>query len=312
MDNHALDLMLGGLRLRFATEDSAISLNRVSAVEPPLELFIDSVRQHNNPDLKFVVRPAYTPDEWLQYIPTAQLEPTYYLDNAGWGYNRLDADKDCFIAFHHITGYFNSLILLDRRYREGTIIYNPQTKTLPLDIGSLLSDPLGMIIASGRLLLEQGIILHASAYKTAKGVLVFTGPSGAGKTTLCRLSQQFDDCEQLCDERIVIRVDPTSPTGYQAYGTPWPGQGNIYNRIDGPLLGLFLIQHDVANQLQPTNGLHAVSWLVRETFPPSWNPEGLPFLFDFHSRLVKELPCFNYGFVPTPDAISFARKALNA
>lgn len=303
--------MLGGLRLRLETADPTIPLNHFSEIEPPLEAFIDQAQLDlYSPDIKFLVKPAITPQDWLQFVPTNQPEPTFYLEDARWCYYQLANGKHCFITFHYLTGYFNSLILLDPDYKQGLLLFNPATREFPLDIGSLLADPLTKILTAGRLIKEQGIILHASAIKTAKGVLVFTGPSGAGKTTLCRFSQQFADCEQLCDERIVIRVNPASPTGYQAYGTPWPGQGNIYNRIDGPLLGLFLIHHFAENQLQPANDLNAVSWLVRETFPPSWHPEGLSFLFDFYSRLVKEVPCFNYGFVPTPDAITFARNAL--
>lgn len=307
-----IDLNLGGFRVRLESLTPSAPL-ALDSSNPCYNPFIDPVTNHQEvtPDIYLLVEPAFTASDWQSYLPPVETPPDYDMSEGAWYYQHLDNGEEVFVIFNYYEAqtYFQ-VLRLDAGSRKGKLIYNANTFATPLDPALLLGFPLDRLLIVNRLMHGEGMLMHASAVGTEQGVLLFTGPSGAGKTTLCQLSQQFPDCTQLCDERIVVRFDPSSPTGFRAYGTPWPGEGNIYNRIDGPLAAIFLINHAKKNQLRPATGAAALGWLMQEIFPIGWSRSGLSFTLDFAANLVEKLPCYNYGFVPTPEAITYARQAL--
>jgi len=308
-----LDLELGGFRVRLQSLDSAITFTHQPQDVCYLP-FIDLVYADSPPpDLSITLQAATTKVDWQKALPaphTIKTDSYYQVTDAPWYYQQTTQGQDIFVVPSLEPGIYHQILKLEPDYRHGTLTYNADTQPLPLDPTRLFGYPLDRLMIANRLMRDEGFLLHASGIGTPNGVILFTGPSGAGKTTLCQLSQQFADCTQLCDERIVVRRDPTSPTGYRAYGTPWPGEGNIYNRINGPLAAIFLISHAPTNQLKPAHDAHALTWLMREIFPTVWNREGLTFTLDFMADLLEKLPCYEYGFVPTIEAITYARQAV--
>ncbi len=308
-----LDLELGGFRVRLQSPDPNMTFTHQPQDVCYLP-FIDMVYADSPPpDLHISLQAATSKADWQKALPAAHTLKTdayYRVPDAPWYYQQTTQGQDIFVVPSLEPGIYHQILILEPDYRHGTLIYNGATQSLPLDSSSLFGYPLDRLMIANRLMRDEGFLLHASGIGTPNGVILFTGPSGAGKTTLCQLSQQVADCTQLCDERIAVRRDPTSPTGYRAYGTPWPGEGNIYNRINGPLAAIFLISHAEANWLQPAHDSHALTWLMREIFPTVWNKDGLTLTLDFIAGLLEELPCYEYGFVPTVEAISYARHAV--
>ncbi|MEO1302477.1 MAG: hypothetical protein AAFV36_04775 [Myxococcota bacterium] len=94
-----------------------------------------------------------------------------------------------------------------------------------------------------KLLLRDGVVLHASAVVIDGRAYVFVGPSGAGKTTLARLLR--DDHTVLSDERIIVRE---FSDGYRVYGTPWPSDLRAAENSSAPLGAIFLLGHQPAER----------------------------------------------------------------
>jgi hypothetical protein len=85
---------------------------------------------------------------------------------------------------------------------------------------------------------ESGLLLHASGAVIDGRAFVFAGHSGDGKTTLSRLLAA-EGLELLSDERIALRKQGD---GFRAYGTPWPGEGEIVSSASYPLAGVFILR----------------------------------------------------------------------
>lgn len=66
---------------------------------------------------------------------------------------------------------------------------------------------------------ERGFLLHASSAVRNGKAFLFTGPSGAGKTTIARLAPS--DVVVLSDEISYVR---RVGDGYVAFGTPFAGE----------------------------------------------------------------------------------------
>ena len=101
-----------------------------------------------------------------------------------------------------------------------------------------LPHPLDQLLFLAPLARSQGLLLHASGAVIDGKAFVFAGHSGDGKTTLSRMLAA-EGLELLSDERIALRREGES---FRAYGTPWPGEGDVVSSSSYPLAGVFLLK----------------------------------------------------------------------
>jgi len=104
--------------------------------------------------------------------------------------------------------------------------------------GFLLPYPLHQLLFLAPLARQSGFLLHASGAVIDGKAFVFAGHSGDGKTTLSRLLAA-EGLEILSDERIALCKEGN---GFRAYGTPWPGEGDIVSPASYPLAGVFILR----------------------------------------------------------------------
>lgn len=109
------------------------------------------------------------------------------------------------------------------------------------------------------ILAEQGgMLMHASCVALEGRAWIFTGVSGAGKTTISRLSPPH--AHIMTDEMSFIR--PEAGT-YHAYGTPFSGDlGRPGENLRAPLAGVFLLAQGHDNRIDTLSKSDAVRALM--------------------------------------------------
>jgi hypothetical protein len=97
------------------------------------------------------------------------------------------------------------------------------------------------IAASVALARDGAVILHASAVAHAGRALVFTGVSGAGKSTISSmLADAYPSCAKIADELLVLR--PTD-AGVTLEVPPYLGPAGVAHGASAPLAAIhFLVQ----------------------------------------------------------------------
>ncbi len=139
--------------------------------------------------------------------------------------------------------------------------WNPQTRrgvvtqsANPYSIDSALR-----IIHSLELAKVGGFLLHAASAIRGNRAFLFSGVSGAGKTTITRLAPA--DAIRLTDEISYIR-----PVGgeYRAFGTPFSGELGVPGENSvAPLAALYFLTQGPENRIAPISRESAVSKLLR-------------------------------------------------
>jgi hypothetical protein len=152
-----------------------------------------------------------------------------------------------------------------------------------------------MRIVHSLVLAERGGFLVHSASVVRNGrAFLFSGVSGAGKTTISRLAPP--DATLLTDEiSYVRRVDE----GYQAYGTPFAGDlGRPGENIAAPLAGLYLLVQGRHNHLSPIAPAEAVRRLLRNILFFADDASLVEQLFRTACEFVTRVPVYELTFRP--------------
>ena len=155
--------------------------------------------------------------------------------------------------------------------------------------------PLDEIFMINLLARARGILMHAcGVIEKGRGVL-FCGNSGAGKSTMANLWKGHKQSTILSDDRIIIRKRDKT---FWIYGTPWHGDARVCSPQRAPLEKIFFLKHSSRNIIKEIGPDEAVLRLIRCSFPTFWDKQGMGFTLDLCSELVKEIPCYELGFLP--------------
>jgi hypothetical protein len=104
-----------------------------------------------------------------------------------------------------------------------------------------------------------GFLLHASSAICDGRAYLFSGVSGAGKTTMTRLAPP--DVTLLTDEISYVRP---SANGYSAFGTPFAGElAKPGENCSAPIAGLFFLAQGPGNRFDEMPPEEAVRRLMR-------------------------------------------------
>ena len=68
--------------------------------------------------------------------------------------------------------------------------------------------------------------LHASAFKKDSGAMMFTGPSGVGKSTIVNLAEEYP---KIADDKLMVKKEKDGR--YMVYTSPFPGEGVPLSKI---------------------------------------------------------------------------------
>lgn len=141
---------------------------------------------------------------------------------------------------------------------------------------------------------KGGFLLHASSAIRNGRAFLFSGVSGAGKTTMARLAPP--DAALLTDEiSYVIRQKGR----YFAVGTPFFGElARVGENLRAPVEALYLLAKGPENKIEPIEGVDAVRGLLGNILFFARDPEFVKMVFDAAFDFVSQVPVRRLTFVP--------------
>ncbi len=168
---------------------------------------------------------------------------------------------------------------------SGSISQSPN----PYSIDSLLR-----VVHTLMLAREGGFLLHSASAVRNGNAFLFSGLSGAGKTTISRLAPK--DAELLTDEISYVRHLGGS---YRAFGTPFAGElGRPGANISAPVTALYFLRKAPTNSIEPVQPGDALRLLMRNVLFFSHDPTHVQLVFEAACAFVSALPVFWLSFFP--------------
>jgi len=175
----------------------------------------------------------------------------------------------------------------DLRSRRGRIRQSPN----PYSLDTVLRIAHTLILAR-----EGGFLVHAASAIRNGRAFLFSGVSGAGKTTMARLAPP--DADVLTDEISYVRF---CDSGYRAYGTPFAGElARVGANLSAPLDTLYFLVQGPENRIEPVGRREAARALMRHVLFFAYDNELVRRVFDAALAFVSNVNVAQLVF--TPDA----------
>ena len=152
-------------------------------------------------------------------------------------------------------------------------------------------DSLLRVLLSWKLLGHHGFLLHAATVVRHGKAYVFTGRSGAGKSTVASLSQEGS---VLTDEISLLRRENG---GWRAYGTPFWGEFRAAgSNTSASVAGIFRLLQAPENRVTPIRPVTLLRCLLPNVLFFSTEEQANRDLLEILTRAVKEIPGYNLEF----------------
>lgn len=293
--------------VRFKIGDLVIALITAEPLSPPTNQGIFSVEESY---LKFVTNEPPHVVLNHHYSPPPNLQDWHKEFDTG-GVWQLYTDGDQLAVALSSPAFGPApyqVAIFSKDFLSGEIYTSPDC--FPLRNGQAkipfpLRYPLAEVLMINLLGQDRGVLLHACAVKDNVHSYLFSGMSGAGKSTTARLWETQPGVILLSDDRVILRK---TSDGYHIYGTPWHGDARAAAQISAPLDKIFVLRHASHNYTQALKPVDLAAHLLVRSFPTFWDPAGMAFTLKLLDELSRAIPGFELGFLPDERVIDFVRQ----
>ncbi|SHO49571.1 phosphoenolpyruvate carboxykinase (ATP) [Anaerocolumna xylanovorans] len=166
---------------------------------------------------------------------------------------------------------------------------------------------LGEIAFRNRILYYDGLVIHGSAIQWEEKGIVFSGPSGMGKTTQSKLWKKYKKAEMINDDRPAIRVIDSRP---YVYGTLWNGARGKGRNKSAPLSAIVLLEQSKQNTIVRLSREEAVNKLMPRSFLPYNSGESMDRALKNLEMIVTVTPVFYLKCRPDREAVELLYQCL--
>ncbi len=189
---------------------------------------------------------------------------------------------------------------LQKVYREFIFTKDFQRGRLYGKEITILPQDLEIVFFSNWLATFGDIILHASAILTEKGVTVFCGESGVGKSTLVSHFEEIKGVEILGEDQVILRnIDGE----IEVFGTPWHFNPNLCSEKYGKLKEIVFLERREGNFRESLKPVTVAANLLKSAFIPFYRQELLPGIVERLSSIAENTPASLFSYTLDVDPV---------
>ncbi len=155
--------------------------------------------------------------------------------------------------------------------------------------------------------LYQTLLLHASAIDCDGKSLVFTAPSGTGKTTQAELWMKYRGAKILNGDKVFLKQETDA---IHAWGSPWTGSSPYGLNSSAPLEAIIILKQAKENSIRRLDTLEAMTEFVPNVFFPRWDERCEQAVLDFLDRVMSETKFYLLSCRPDEEAVEITEKAI--
>ena len=153
----------------------------------------------------------------------------------------------------------------------------------------------------------NGFILHSSFINWQNNGILFSAPSGTGKSTQADLWNKHENAEIINGDRAGVRnVDGV----WSAYGLPVAGSSGIYKNKKAQISHIIVLRQGTENKLTRLSPRDAFIKIYSETTVHTWDDEFQNNILNMISDFVQNVPVYLYECLPDESAVEFLKEQI--
>ena len=267
---------------RFYTNEYRLSAFRTDSVERPYKMSFQWVDELSKPQGELVCR-----------IPA------------------MDIYRDEDEEIHYMTGGYTdwkkALMRIVRRGKSLEIEVKEDRIQEQISLKSVLAcmSVEQLVIAGG------GFVLHSSYIDVGGKAILFTAPSGTGKSTQADLWNQLRGAEIINGDRAAVRrVETNAGEVIMAEGIPFAGSSCYCLNRSLPVEAIVFLEQAPVTTIKRLYGHQAFSAIWKGCTVNSWNRQEMEKLSETVLQAAGSIPVFHLACTPDESAIVALEKAL--
>lgn len=145
-----------------------------------------------------------------------------------------------------------------------------------------------------------GFVFHCSYIEREGKAILFTAPSGTGKSTQADLWETLRGIEIINGDRAVVRV---TESGAFAAGIPFAGSSQICKNRTLPLEAIVYLGQAPQTTIRPLRGVEAFRRVWEGVSVNVWDKEDVTKVMDTVQQIVQSVPVFYLPCTPDESAV---------
>ena len=157
-------------------------------------------------------------------------------------------------------------------------------------------------------LIRNSVFHFHSSFVLYKGqAILFTGPSGIGKTTQAELWRNYEGA-------IIVNGDVTLVRKingcWKSFGLPLHGSTPYCENLDAPVKAVVVLKQSLQNSLIRLNGFTALSECLPEIYRPPMQEKTQEILYDTIDAFFSEIPIYQLSCRPDQEAVMLVKNKM--
>lgn len=166
---------------------------------------------------------------------------------------------------------------------------------------------LNALQAEHHMIQRGGFILHASFIRWNDRAILFTAPSGTGKSTQAELWHRHRDAEIINGDRAAVTLESS---GAAAWGIPYCGTSGICKNTQLPLAAIVYLSQAPKTEIRRLDGLQAFRYIWEGCSVNVWDEDDMDKCIDTVMSIAEQVPVFHLACTPDVTAVEALEKML--
>lgn len=166
---------------------------------------------------------------------------------------------------------------------------------------------LNALEAEHQIVHKGGFLLHASYICRDGKAILFTAPSGTGKSTQAELWCRLRGARLLNGDRAAVMA---KPEGVRVRGIPFAGSSGVFENETLPLEAIVYLSQAPQTGIVRLNGVRAFRAVWEGCSVNVWNPEDVTACTETVLDVIQRIPVLHLACTPDESAVAALEKEL--
>jgi hypothetical protein len=161
--------------------------------------------------------------------------------------------------------------------------------------------------AEHKIVRKGGFLLHAAYIRHGEGAILFTAPSGTGKSTQADLWCNLQGAELINGDRVAGTLEAD---GLVAWGIPYCGTSGICKNTRLPVAAIVYLSQASKTKIQRLDGLQAFRYVWEGCSVNVWDQDDVEKCVQAVMSAVEQVPVYHMACTPDEDAVDTLEEIL--